>query len=228
VEDETMIQQETETGGVGGGWAFSPAEDKTVGWAFSPSEDKTMLQQETEAELLAAAVQGNRDAYGQLVQKYQDRLLITVYRVVQNRAEAEDLCQEAFLQAYIHLRTFAGRSTFYTWLCRIALNLAISQRRRGRRSPSLDQTRQATGAEPADHGDLPADRLVREESLSQIRKALATLAPDQRAVIVLRAVDELDYQQIAEVLGLKLGTVRSRLHRARMQLRDLLQKTEAA
>lgn len=187
-----------------------------------------MIPQETETGLLAAAVQGNRDAYGVLVRNYQDRLLSTVYRVVQDRAEAEDLCQEAFLQAYVHLSTFAGRSTFYTWLCRIALNLAISQRRQGRRPPSLEETYPFTDGEPADHRDLPGDRLVRQESLSQIRKALASLAPDQRAVIVLRVVDELNYQEIAEVLGLKLGTVRSRLHRARMQLRDLLQEKEAA
>ena len=186
-----------------------------------------MIQKETETGLLAAAVQGNRDAYGQLVRKYQDRLLATVYRVVQDRADAEDLCQEAFLQAYMHLGTFAGRSAFYTWLCRIALNLAIGQLRRGPRRPSLEWTHQSTHGEPADRGDLPGDRLVRQESLSQIRKALAALEPDQRTVVVLRVVDGLNYQEIAQTLDVKLGTVRSRLHRARTQLRDLLQNADA-
>jgi RNA polymerase sigma-70 factor (ECF subfamily) len=176
---------------------------------------------------VAAAVQGNREAYGQLVRKYQDRLMTTVYHVVQDRADAEDLCQEAFLRAYVHLRSFAGRSTFFTWLCRIALNLAIGERRRRARMPFLERTTQSTGEEPADRGDLPGDRLVRQESLSQIQRALAALAPDQRAVLVLRAVDGLNYQEISRVLDLNVGTVRSRLHRARMELRDLLQNADA-
>ena len=187
-----------------------------------------MIQQETEPGLVAAAVQGNRDAYGQLVRKYQDRLMTTVYHVVQDRTDAEDLCQEAFLRAFVHLRTFSGRSAFYTWLCRIALNLAIGEHRRRQRLSSLESTRESTGEEPADRGDLPGDRLVRKESLSQIQKALAALAPDQRAVLLLRTVDGLNYQEISQVLDLNVGTVRSRLHRARMQLRDLLQNADAA
>jgi len=186
-----------------------------------------MIQQETEPGLVAAAVQGNRDAYGQLVRKYQDRLMTTVYHVVQDRADAEDVVQETFLRAFVHLRTFAGRSAFFTWLCRIALNLAIGEHRRRARI-SFRQTAESSQDEPVDRGDLPGDRLMREESLSQIQKALAALAPDQRAVLVLRTVEGLNYQEISQVLDLNVGTVRSRLHRARMQLRDLLQSADAA
>ena len=114
-----------------------------------------MIQRETEPGLVAAAVQGNRDAYGQLVRKYQDRLMTTVYHVVQDRADAEDVVQETFLRAFVHLRTFAGRSAFFTWLCRIALNLAIGEHRRRKRLSSLESTRESTGEEPADRGDLP-------------------------------------------------------------------------
>jgi len=186
-----------------------------------------MIQQETEPGLVAAAVQGNRDAYGQLVRKYQDRLMTTVYHVVQDRADAEDVVQETFLRAFVHLRTFAGRSAFFTWLCRIALNLAIGEHRRRARI-AFRQPAESSPDEPVDRGDLPGDRLMREESLSQIQRALAALAPDQRAVLVLRTVEGLNYQEISQVLDLNVGTVRSRLHRARMQLRDLLQSADAA
>ncbi len=186
-----------------------------------------MIQQETEPGLVAAAVQGNRDAYGQLVRKYQDRLMTTVYHVVQDRADAEDVVQETFLRAFVHLRTFAGRSAFFTWLTRIALNLAIGEHRRRARIP-FRQPAEFSPDEPVDHGDLPGDRMMREESASQIQKALAALAPDQRAVLVLRTVEGLNYQEISQVLDLNVGTVRSRLHRARMQLRDLLHSADAA
>jgi RNA polymerase sigma-70 factor, ECF subfamily len=181
------------------------------------------LEINSEPALVAAAARGNRQAYEQLVRKYQDRLMITVGRVVRDRSDAEDVCQEAFLRAFVHLPTFTGRSAFFTWLCRIALNVAIGEHRRRARAPFRELQADTARQEPIDRGDLPGDRLMRRESVSRIQQALAALPPDQRAVLMLRAVNGLNYHEISRRLDLNIGTVRSRLHRARQELRDLLQ-----
>jgi RNA polymerase sigma-70 factor (ECF subfamily) len=169
--------------------------------------------------LIEAVLGGNREAYGQLVAKYQPRLLRVVTQMVRHHAEAEDLVQEAFLQAYTHLNTFQQKSSFFTWLYRIAVNLVISQRRRKRPAVSLDALRDVAGEEPADRHELPADRLLRLERSTALRAALAKLDADHQDVLVLRAVQGFEYREIGTLLGLKMGTVRSRLHRARLSLR---------
>ena len=181
------------------------------------------LETNSDPALVAAAARGNRQAYEQLVRKYQDRLMLTVGRVVRDRSDAEDVCQEAFLRAFVHLPTFTGRSAFFTWLCRIALNVAIGEHRRRTRAPFRELPAETARQEPIDRGDLPGDRLMRRESVSRLRQALAALPPDQRAVLVLRAVNGLNYHEISRRLDLNIGTVRSRLHRARQELRELLQ-----
>lgn len=181
------------------------------------------LETNSDPALVAAAARGNRQAYEQLVRKYQDRLMLTVGRVVRDRSDAEDVCQEAFLRAFVHLPTFTGRSAFFTWLCRIALNVAIGEHRRRTRAPFRELQADTARQEPIDRGDLPGDRLMRRESVSRLRQALAALPPDQRAVLVLRAVNGLNYHEISRRLDLNIGTVRSRLHRARQELRELLQ-----
>lgn len=181
------------------------------------------LETNSDPALVAAAARGNRQAYEQLVRKYQDRLMMTVGRVVRDRSDAEDVCQEAFLRAFVHLPTFTGRSAFFTWLCRIALNVAIGEHRRRTRAPFRELPAETARQEPIDRGDRPGDRLMRRESVSRLRQALAALPPDQRAVLVLRAVNGLNYHEISRRLDLNIGTVRSRLHRARQELRELLQ-----
>ena len=181
------------------------------------------LETNSDPALVAAAARGNRQAYEQLVRKYQDRLMLTVGRVVRDRSDAEDVCQEAFLRAFVHLPTFTGRSAFFTWLCRIALNVAIGEHRRRTRAPFRELPAETARQEPIDRGDRPGDRLMRRESVSRLRQALAALPPDQRAVLVLRAVNGLNYHEISRRLDLNIGTVRSRLHRARQELRELLQ-----
>jgi RNA polymerase sigma-70 factor (ECF subfamily) len=175
-----------------------------------------------ESELIARAVEGDADAFGQLVKSYQARLFTTVMHIVGCRNDAEDIVQEAFLQAYINLRGFRGTSGFYTWLYRIAVNRALSRNRHRRVRQSLEAVRDVTVCEPPDPGDGPGARLMRREHAAAIQKALGTLSEQFRAILVLRGIDELDYQAIGEVLNLTPGTVRSRLHRARMQLREQL------
>lgn len=177
-----------------------------------------------DAFLIQAALGGDTSAFGQLVQKYQDRLFNTVLHVMGRREAAEDLVQDAFVQAYVKLNTFHGNSAFYTWLYRIAFNLAISQKRRKHVEASVDQRREEIGQEPVDRHEAPGERLLRQERAAQVQQALGKLSDEFRSIIVLREVEGCCYETIAEILDLPPGTVKSRLHRARLELRDHLQE----
>jgi len=173
-------------------------------------------------ELIDATLRGDSVAFDGLVRRYQDRLLSAVVHVSGSRVEAEDVVQEAFVQAYLKLTSFAGGSSFYTWLYRIALNGAISRRRKRRGGASIEQTRDLAGNEPADTTEPPHDRLLRHERAAQVRLALSALPDEFRVVLVLREMEGCDYDTIAQILDLPIGTVRSRLHRARLQLKEQL------
>ncbi len=159
-----------------------------------------------------------------LVRRYQDRLYPTVLRLMGSPEDSHDVLQEAFLRAFEKLGTFQGDSSFYTWIYRIAVNLALSKRRRRRTTRLLGDGRRGYPAEAL--GDprqadpaLPVERAERDDL---IHAALAALAPDHRAVVVLKDLDGLRYEEIAATLGVPIGTVRSRLHRARGELRERL------
>src|SRR5688500_13874944 len=177
-----------------------------------------------DAKLIDEALAGNSASFGELVCRYQDRLYNTMAHIVGSTEEAQDVVQEAFVQAFIKLETFQRTSGFYTWLYRIAFNTAISRKRRQRPTVSVEQSRQATGEEPIDGRAAPHERLEQEERVAQVRAALAAVSEEHRAILVLREMEGCDYETIAEMLDLPVGTVRSRLHRARMQLRDQLQE----
>ena len=179
-----------------------------------------------ESQLIDASLQGNTGAFGQLVQLHQNRLFNAMAHFCGNATEAEDVVQEAFLQAYLKLAKFQQNSQFYTWLYRIAHNAAISRKRRRRVEASVDKNREDTGLEPVDAGDAPGDRMIREEQAAQVHQALATLSDEHREILILREMDGCDYEQIAETLDINVGTVRSRLHRARMQLRERLRELD--
>jgi RNA polymerase sigma-70 factor (ECF subfamily) len=157
-----------------------------------------------------------------LVTRYQDRLYNTLVHVVGSTDTAYDVVQDAFVQAYVKLETFERASAFYTWLYRIAFNLAISRRRRERPALSVDHVRETLGHEPLDRGAAPGARLEQEERACQVQSALATLSDEHRSILILREVDGCAYEEIADILNLPIGTIRSRLHRARLQLRDQL------
>jgi RNA polymerase sigma-70 factor (ECF subfamily) len=180
--------------------------------------------------LIDQTLAGDRSAYGQLVTRYQDRLFSLVAQWLANAEDAKDVVQEAFVQAYIKLKSFGRRSAFYTWLYRIAHNLAVTHHRKhhprhhfGQRADlSTDEIRHFTGDEPADAGPLPGDRLEAAERARQIQEALARLSREHRTILVLREMEGCSYEQISEILDVPSGTVRSRLHRARLHLKDLL------
>lgn len=175
-----------------------------------------------DSQLIDEALAGDSGAFGQLVQKYQDRLFNTVIHVTGSREEAEDVVQDAFVQSFLKLESFQRNSAFYTWLYRIAFNVAISRRRRRRPTLSVETTREVSGSEPVDASEAASDRLERQERASQLQAALAELTEEHRLILVLREMEGLCYERISEILDLPVGTVRSRLHRARTQLRDQL------
>jgi RNA polymerase sigma-70 factor (ECF subfamily) len=203
---------------------FLTAHTSARNWELSTSAMRlngTSVQQ-TEAQLIQAACKGDTTAFGSLVRKYQDRLCTALLHICGTLEEAEDVAQEAFVQAYLKLSTFAGQSAFYTWLYRIAVNAAISRRRRRREESSVDANRESFGIEPHDEAEAAEERLLREERAVQVQRALSRLSDEHRAILVLREIEDCDYDQIAQILNLPVGTVRSRLHRARLQLKEQL------
>src|SRR5262245_60476138 len=179
--------------------------------------------EQDDGQLIRAACQGDSAAFGGLVRKYQARLCTALTHIGGSLDDAEDVAQEAFVQAYVKLRTFAGGSAFYTWLYRIAVNAAISRRRRRREQTSTLSKPDELGLEPLDDGERADERLLREERAVQVQRALGRLSDEHRTILVLREVEDCDYDEIAQILELPVGTVRSRLHRARLQLKEHLE-----
>jgi RNA polymerase sigma-70 factor, ECF subfamily len=174
--------------------------------------------------LIDACRAGNTEAFGALVERYQGRLYPTVFRLTGCADEARDVLQEVFLRAFEKLDLFHGESSFYTWIYRIAVNLALSGRRRKRPTGQLPVGREGNAIDLAyDLGESdPSAPLERAERDRMIQEALDALAPDHRAVVVMKEYDGLHYDEIGAILGVPVGTVRSRLHRARCVLRDRL------
>ena len=186
---------------------------------------------------LAELKRGHWAAMEGLVVRYQDRLYSTILRMVGHPEDAADLVQETFVRAMQNIMRFEGKSSLYTWLFRIAVNLSISHRRSRtyRDAASLDaeddsgdgvnrqaaslrrQLAQDTEIDPAANAQLHLDH-------ERLVQALTTLEPDFRAVIVLRDVEDCDYEQMAAILEVPVGTIKSRLFRARSALRDALTK----
>jgi len=186
--------------------------------------------------LITDCLQGDTAAFGELVRRYQDRLFNTVYRMVDNAEDAQDVVQEAFLSAYQSLDSFKGDSLFFTWLYRIAVNTAISLKRKHRVTLSLNagpagrngDLNGGAGIEPLDVSEetRPGRGLERAEEERKIQEALNRLSPEHRAVLVLKDMEGQKYEAMAEILQVPIGTIRSRLHRARAELREVLLQDE--
>lgn len=177
-------------------------------------------------ELVGKAKAGNREAFKALVEKYQERVFGLAYEVVGNREDAEDIAQEAFVKAYLSLGEFRADSSFFTWLYRIVYNMSIDYRRkvmrRGGEALELDENTAAESSQLTSKVGTPQDEFLRKEQRNHIQKALATISDEHRAVITLREIDGLSYDEIARVTGISLGTVMSRLHYARKRLQQAL------
>jgi RNA polymerase sigma-70 factor (ECF subfamily) len=174
---------------------------------------------DTETGLVARARAGDMDAFEQLAGAHADRLFAVLLRLLSNRSEAEDVTQEVMLRAWRGIGRFNGRSLFFTWLYRIAINEANrSLEKSSRRPMSVSIDAEALWV-PADAEDGPARRLEQAELRQALSKALADLPPDYRTAIVLRDVEGLSTQQAAEIVGVGEAAFKSRLHQARLRVR---------
>lgn len=180
-----------------------------------------MASQDDE-RLIRRTLDGHNEAFGQLICKYQDRLYNGMVHILRSEPEAEDVVQDAFVLAFTKLDTFKGKSAFFTWLYRIGYNVAITRIRRRKNTVSLTANPERSLDFP-DQGPAPDDRLEQQEEAMQLMEAMNRLSDEHRAILVLREMDDLDYDAISEILDLPIGTVRSRLHRARSSLREELE-----
>jgi RNA polymerase sigma-70 factor (ECF subfamily) len=190
--------------------------------------------------LVAATRKGDREAYKTLVERYQSRIFSMAFGIVNSREDAEDVVQESFVKAFLSLDKFKGDSSFFTWLYRIAFNMAVDVKRKSARrggnhfeykeslgvSPSGDSGSDASEAlgAPAQHVEGPHEALARKQTGQKIQAVLSELSEDHRAVITLREIDGLNYEEIAEALDIPRGTVMSRLFYARKALQKALRE----
>nr|WP_325297971.1 sigma-70 family RNA polymerase sigma factor [uncultured Dysosmobacter sp.] len=178
-----------------------------------------------EQNWIEAARQGDQDAFAQLVRLYEKRVFALTLRMCKNPEDAAEAAQEAFLAAWQGLRFFRGESSFSTWLYRLASNASVDLlRREGRHraaaGPSLDDAELNLDV-PAPAAS-PQEQAERSELREQIEAGLAALPPDYRQVLILREIHQRTYDEIADILSLDLGTVKSRISRGRKQLRNFL------
>jgi RNA polymerase sigma-70 factor, ECF subfamily len=191
---------------------------------------------ETDEELVRRTLEGHSDAFDLLVQRYQDRIFNLLARMCASADEAEDLAQETFLQAYRALSSFKQGSKFYTWLFRIALNKGFSKRRQDVRRKRHEGARLDAGGENDDHSlgaiiperkeSDPASHLVTEWMRERVREELGSIDDDYRRILLLREIEGMDYDAIADTLTISKAAVKSRLHRARLELARLLRDVE--
>jgi RNA polymerase sigma-70 factor (ECF subfamily) len=192
-----------------------------------PDKKARAEQKKRDLELVKKARSGDRKAYGTLVDLYQRRVYAIAFGILRNREDAWDAAQEAFVKAYKNLDRFEGTSAFYTWLYRITYNLSIDhlRSRKRRDTVDLDENRklesalQKAGHQVHEHPDEMADR---KELSRVLQEAMQKLTDKHRAIIVLREVEGLSYEEMADVLGISKGTVMSRLFHARKNLQALL------
>jgi RNA polymerase sigma-70 factor (ECF subfamily) len=170
--------------------------------------------------LVAAAQRGDRGAVDQLLRRHYDRVHGVCRRITGSASDADDACQEALIKIVRYLPTFDQRSSFGTWVYRIATNASLDELRKRARRPSLHIVDDDDRRELVDHD--AATRTDRIDDQLALDEALAELAEDFRAAVVLRDVADLDYQQIAEILDIPVGTVKSRIARGRAQLASTL------
>ncbi|MEK7206355.1 MAG: RNA polymerase sigma factor RpoE [Pseudomonadota bacterium] len=192
-----------------------------------------MTERSVDQMLVARVQKGDKFAFDLLVRKYQHRVAKLVSRYVRDRGEVEDVTQEALIKAYRAIGGFRGESAFYTWLYRIAVNTAKNYLESQKRRPPGSDV-EIEGAELAESGGelrdqaSPERQMLTDEIAATVWRVIETLPPDLRTAVTLREIDGLSYEEIAEVMDCPIGTVRSRIFRAReaidLELKPLLEK----
>ena len=197
------------------------ATDKHPGGGRPPPDDP-------DAAMVAAVLNGDPEAYRVLVERYERRIYHVVYGMVRSSEDAHDLAQDAFIKAFQNLHRFRLESKFYTWLCRIAMNVTIDhlRKQKHRRHSEFDDSRGGgSGGQVVRLHSAPDDpvaNVAQSRMFKTIMDAVDTLPDDQKQVLVLRELEEMPYKEIAEILGIPEGTVMSRLYYARRRLQELL------
>lgn len=200
----------------------------------SDNEDRRKAQAAEDAALVKRALAGERAAFGELIERHQKRVYGVAYGILRNREDAWDVAQEAFVKAYRNLDRFEGGSAFYTWIYRITYNLAIDHYRSKGRRDAVHFEDNAMMEKVLDAEDRPtfttnpSEMADRAELTRVLNDAMSQLSDKHRAIIVLREVEGLAYEEIADVLGVPKGTVMSRLFHARKHLQKLLEPYVAA
>jgi RNA polymerase sigma-70 factor, ECF subfamily len=216
------------------------APDLTISWRAKSDSDESgdgmgaaeqrvdvPLEHLEDRGIIERVLEGDREAYGVLVQRYQSKLFAVAFGVLRHREDAREVAQEAFIKAYRNLPGFRRDSSFYTWIYRITLNLAIDFQRKAwrKRETTFEDVRlgpdeiNATGPRPMGN---PSEKLESKRLAETIHSAIDQLPADQRTAIILREIQGLSYKEIAETMGCAEGTVMSRLYYARKKLQEML------
>jgi RNA polymerase sigma-70 factor (ECF subfamily) len=186
------------------------------------------LKQMSDELLVSAAKDGDSNAFVELRNRHSSKILRTTYRVTGNWEDAEDAIQDSFLKAFLHLNKFEGKSSFSSWVTRIAINtsLMIMRKKRATRELSIDAGDNDCGShgrwEPLDVREDPEHRYARHERAELVRGAIRRLRPALRTVVELQQAQEYSVQELADSLGISLAATKSRLLRARLSMRTLL------
>ena len=181
-----------------------------------------------EQDLIARVQRGQNELFYELVRPYERRVYAAALAILRNESDAEDVAQEAMLKAFANIRQFRAEARFSTWLIQITVNEALMRRRRERTvvMEGIDERRDEDAdyapREFADWREIPSEALERKEVRQRLSKALASLDPKYREVFVMRDMEHLNIQETAEALGISVASVKTRLLRARLMLRDLL------
>jgi RNA polymerase sigma-70 factor (ECF subfamily) len=195
----------------------------------NPHGLRSTIAREDEHQLVAAAKSGDATAFEELVSRYERKIFRLTMNITRNKEDAEDAMQDAFLKSYSHLKTFQGDSRFYTWLVRIAANEALMRLRKRRPNQfSLDEPiegdQDLIPRELQDWGPGPEQRFAQTEMREILSGVIEELEPDYRIVFVLRDIEELSTEETAASLGISIPAVKSRLLRARLKLREKLNR----
>ena len=186
----------------------------------------------SDSALAQEAAEGRESAFRELLERYERPVFALVYRMVRERDLAEDLAQDAFIRAFRGIGTYKPEYKFSSWIFKIAHNVTIDHLRRrhldtisleGSRYARTDEERERSRPVVASKGESPAEHVENQELRGEIEEAIGKLRPHYRTVILLRHVEGRSYQDIAEITELPLGTVKTYIHRARVELRELLQ-----
>jgi len=186
--------------------------------------EEDVTQAETDEQLVRKSQQDDERAFGELVSRYESKVYSLALKMVRNPEDAEDVLQDTFLRAYRGIKSFKGNSTFSTWIYRITANSAL-MRLRKRQLPTVsidDADEREAPINIADWAPGPVEQMLNQETQAAMTEAIESLPPEFRQVFVLRDIEELSNAEVAEILDLSVAAVKSRLHRARLKVRNRL------